>query len=108
LLSCKVTVTYPLLVVTVSATSPAVHVNGTAEELTNLGVAVAGVGPGRSLAAKVRAIEGDVAANDTAGACDMLGDFINEVNAQTNKKISTAQAASFITQARDIQTALGC
>ena len=49
-----------------------------------------------------------VAANDTADACDMLGDFINEVNAQTSKKISTAQAASFISQAQDIEAALGC
>jgi virginiamycin B lyase len=108
LLSCKATVTYALLVVTDSATSAAVHVKGAAEELTDLGVAVAGVGPGRSLTAKVTAIEGYVAANDTANACDALGAFVNEVNAQTGKKISTAQAASFILQAQDIEAALGC
>jgi hypothetical protein len=108
LLSCTVTVTYPLIVVTVSAATPAVHVKGAAEELTDLGVAVAGVGPGRSLAAKVTAIEGYVAANDTADACATLGAFVNEVNAQTGKKISTAQAASFISQAQDIEAALGC
>jgi streptogramin lyase len=107
LLSCKATVTYALLVVTDSATSAAVHVKGAAEELTDLGVAVAGVGPGRSLTAKVTAIEGYVAANDTANACDALGAFVNEVNAQTGKKISTAQAASFILLAKDIEAALG-
>jgi hypothetical protein len=108
LLSCTVTVTYQLIVVTVSATSPALQVKGAAEELTDLGVAVAGVGPGRSLAAKVTAIEGYVAANDTAHACDALGAFVSEVNAQTGKKISTAQAASFILQAQDVEAALGC
>jgi hypothetical protein len=108
LLLCTVTVTYQLIVVTVSATTPAVHVKGAAEELTDLGVAVAGVGPGRSLAAKVTAIEGYVAANDTADACATLGAFIHEVDAQAVKKISTAQAASFISQAQDIEAALGC
>jgi hypothetical protein len=33
---------------------------------------------------------------------------VSEVNAQTGKKISTAQAASFITQAQNIEAALGC
>ena len=108
LLSCKATVTYTLLAVTVSATSATVHVKGAAEELTDLAVAVAGVGPGRSLTAKVAAIEGYIAANDTAAACATLRDFINEVNAQTGKKISTAQAASFIAQAQDIEAALDC
>ena len=108
LLSCEVTVTYPLLSVTVSATSATVQVKGAAEQLTELGAAVAGVGPGKSLADKVSAIEGYVAANDTADACATLGAFISEVNAQTGKKISTAQAASFIMQAQDIEAALDC
>jgi len=107
-LSCTVTVTYPLLVVTVSATSAAVHVTGAAEQLTDLGAAVAGVGPGHSLAAKVAAIEGYVAANDTLNACATLGAFISEVNAQTGKKITTAQAASVTARAQDIEAALGC
>ena len=93
-LSCKATVTYPLLVVTASATSTAVQVKGAAEQLADLAAAVAGVGPGRSLAGKVRAIQDYVAANDSAHACDALHAFVNEVNAQTGKKISTAQAAS--------------
>ena len=38
----------------------------------------------------------------------MLGDFIDEVNAQTGKKISTALAASLISQAHSIEAALGC
>jgi streptogramin lyase len=107
-LSCKATVTYPLLVVTASATSTAVHVKGAAEQLGDLADAVVGVGPGGSLAAKVNAIQGYVAADDTADACAALGAFINEVNAQTGKKISSAQASSLITQAHNIEAALDC
>ena len=61
-LSCKATVTYPLLVVTASATSTAVPVKGAAEQLGDLADAVVGVGPGGSLAGKVSAIQGYVAA----------------------------------------------
>jgi streptogramin lyase len=107
-LSCKATVTYPLLVVTASATSAAVHVKGAAEQLDDLADAVVGVGPGGSLAGKVSAIQGYVAANDTADACAGLGAFINEVDAQTGKKISSAQASSLVTQAHNIEAALGC
>ena len=67
-----------------------------------------GVGPGHSLAGKVSAIQGYVAANDTADACAALGAFINEVNAQTGKKISSAQASSLLARAEDIETALSC
>ena len=84
-LSCTVTVTYPLLVVTVSATSAQVTVEGAAAQLTDLGAAVGGVGPGRSLAGKAAAIAGYVAANDTVDACASLDPFVSEVNAQTGK-----------------------
>jgi streptogramin lyase len=107
-LSCTVKATYPLLVVTVSATSAAVLVKGAAEELDGLADAVAGAGPGKSLTAKVTAIEYYLAANDTANACTTLNDLIDEVNAQTGKKLGTALAASLITQANDIEAALGC
>ena len=40
------------------------------------------------------------------GRVRLLSDFIAEVNAQTGKKISTAQAASFIAQAQDVEAAL--
>jgi streptogramin lyase len=108
LLSCRVTVTYTLFPVTVSATSTAVHVATAAEQLDDLAAAVVGVGPGKSLAAKVRAIKEGLAADDTAGACDTLGDFLNEVHAQAGKKITAAVAASLTSQAHDIQAALGC
>ena len=107
-LSCQATVTYTLFPVTVSATSAGVDVKGAAEQLDDLADAVAGVGPGKSLAAKVAAIEDALGANDTAEACATLNAFINEVDAQTGKKISTAVAASLIAQANGIRAALGC
>jgi streptogramin lyase len=108
-LSCTVTVTYPLLVVTVSATSAAMPVKGAAELLTDLAAAVAGVGAGHSLAGKVAAIERRVSANDTVHACVLLHAFILEVKAQhIFRKISRAQAAALIGQARDIKAALAC
>ena len=59
-------------------------------------------------ATEVSAIQGYVAANDTAEACTALGAFINEVDAQTGKKISSAQASSLVTQAHNIEAALDC
>jgi hypothetical protein len=82
--------------------------NSVQTQLQNLLVAVTGVGPGTSLADKVSQIEAYVAANDMADACQALTAFINEVKAQTGKKITAVQAASFIAQATSIQSALGC
>ena len=86
LLSCRATVTYTLFPTTVAATSAAITVKGAAEQLDELAAAVEGVGPGNSLAAKVRAAQGYLAANDTANACATLDDLINEVNAQSRKE----------------------
>jgi virginiamycin B lyase len=107
-LSCRATVTYTLFPVTVSATSVGIDVKGAAEQLDDLAGAVAGVGPGKSLAAKVSAIENAFAADDTAVACATLNAFINEVDAQAGKKISTTVAASLAAQANGIGAALGC
>jgi hypothetical protein len=50
----------------------------------------------------------DVSADQTAAACGSLGAFENEVEAQTGKKLSGAQAAALIEQAQNIQSTLGC
>jgi hypothetical protein len=73
-----------------------------------LGGAVAGVGPGKSLGQKVAAIDGYIAAGDQPDACSALDAFASEVDAQTNKKISVAQASSFMTLATAIEADLGC
>jgi virginiamycin B lyase len=107
-LSCEVTATYALIAVTVSAKSAGLTVKGAAEQLSELGAAVAGVGPGKSLAGKVAAIEAEVSANDTRPACAGLVAFGNEVRAQTGKKIAPALAASLQERVRGIDAALGC
>ena len=107
-LSCMVTVTYGLLDVTVSATSDSVLVKGAAAELDELAAAVAGVGPGQSLARKVAAITADAASADTAGACAGLVTFGSEVSVQSGKKLEPADAASLLSRAQGIEAALGC
>jgi hypothetical protein len=79
------------------------------ERLTNLLKAVKGVGPGKALTEKVKAIQGDVAANNKAGACTELTGLVSVVKAQKEKKqITKAQAEQFTKEANEIKTALGC
>jgi hypothetical protein len=73
-----------------------------------LHAAVTGVGPGHSLADKVALAKSYFDAGDTADACGTLNGFINEVKAQTGKKITPAQAADFIAQAQAIEALLSC
>jgi hypothetical protein len=49
-----------------------------------------------------------LAGDDTAGACFWMQSFVNLVNAQTGKKISSSQAQQLIDAATDIQTQLDC
>ncbi len=76
--------------------------------LSQLAAASTGVGPGSSLADKVAAIQDAYAAGDLATACGKLAAFVNQVEAQSGKKISTATAASLIEQAQAIRAAIGC
>lgn len=104
-LSCKVTATYALLGVTVSATSDSVQVKSAADLLDELADSVAGVGPGQSLARKVAAIE---ATGDTAEACAELADFSREVSAQAGKKLEADEAAALLDAAGGVEAALDC
>jgi hypothetical protein len=88
----------------VASGSFAVHVEGAVEQLADLGEAVAGVGPGTSLADKVTSIEAYLAVGDNTDACGTLGAFINQVNA--SKKI--ADPGTLIAAATQIETVLGC
>ena len=85
-----------------------VLVKGAAGQLTDLLAQVAGVGPGNSLSAKVQIIQAKVAAGDQASACGALGAFVNEVKAQTGKKISPLQASQLIAVANNIKATFGC
>ena len=53
---------------------------GAADQLSDLGVAVSNVGPGKSLAKKVKDAQVALGANDVPGTCSILGAFISEVS----------------------------
>jgi uncharacterized protein YjiK len=84
-----------------------VHVKGAAEQLVDLFIAVTGVGPGSSFADKVKVLEQVVAAHSTL-VCGGLSALLNEVRAQTGKKVSAAQAAAIVARVSSIRATLGC
>jgi 1-phosphatidylinositol phosphodiesterase len=85
-----------------------VHVKSAAEQVADLEAQVNGIGPGRSLAAKVAAIKAAIDANKTHPACQVLNALANEVTAQTGKTLTPSQAASLLTDVRNLAGTLGC
>jgi hypothetical protein len=85
-----------------------VSVAGPLEELTSLGNAVIGVGPGHSLANKVKNAYAALLENDVTGTCSILTAFTNEVGAQSGNKIVPSVAASLIADAAEIRSVLDC
>jgi alpha,alpha-trehalose phosphorylase len=85
-----------------------VHVKGAAEQLVELHSAVVGVGPGASLARTVRRAQLYLAAGAPAHACRMLDSVIDEVRAQSGKKIPVEVAAGLIADATRIANVIGC
>jgi len=65
-------------------------------------------GTATSFHAKLNASMASLGANDTAGACDSLQDFLNAANAQSQKKLTAQQAADLIAGARKIRSLVGC
>ena len=65
-------------------------------------------GPENSLTTKLQAALAALEAADTATACSCLTAFINECQAQSGKKLTTAQATQLINSANQIKTDLGC
>ncbi len=61
-----------------------------------------------SLDAKLRILLGAAGAGNVTTACNLLGAFINEVQAQSGKAIATAQAIQLIAAANQARAALGC
>ena len=64
--------------------------------------------PGNSLTNKLQNALAAIAAGNTSSACANLDAFISEVNAQSGKKISPADAAYVIDAANRIRSVLGC
>jgi len=70
--------------------------------------AVAGVGPGHSLTAKVERALVLFRAGNTRGSCSTLNAFVNEVNAQTGKKVDLQTAQRLLQDVGALDSALGC
>jgi hypothetical protein len=85
-----------------------VTVNGAGTQLAALHQSVIGVGPGTSLADEISQAQSYLAAGNTAGACNTLTGFTNEVRAQSGKSINTATAQQLTTTAQRIQKVIGC
>jgi hypothetical protein len=79
-----------------------------AQLLNILSSEVQATGPGKSLANKVASAQAYYTASNLQAACESLAGLINEVTAQTGKKISVPAAAIIIADSRDTRTALGC
>jgi hypothetical protein len=78
------------------------------QSLQALLVNVTGVGPGKSLANKVKLAQTYYAVPDLVAACATLTGFVNEVAAQAGKKIAPVKAASFTADAEAVMELMGC
>jgi beta propeller repeat protein len=76
------------------------------QQLQALAAAVQGVGS--SLTDKLSIALQDVQSGDNAAACAELNAFLHEVDAQTGKKITTAQATAMHDSACQIKSQIGC
>lgn len=91
-----------------ASASFAVTVRGAADQLASLRSAVAGTGPGRSLAAQVGAVQAAFAAGNRAAACSALQAFASHVRAQSGKSIPAATAGALLADAARIGAVIGC
>jgi uncharacterized delta-60 repeat protein len=83
-----------------------VHVQGAAEQLHDLALAVSRIGPGTSLSAKVEQAQRRLSAGDLRGVCATLAAFAHEAQAQSGKSIPSIQAGRLITAAQRIRAVL--
>jgi HYR domain-containing protein len=84
-----------------------VHVRGASEQLAALGQAVDGLGPGKSLSAKVSDAEAALDLGDITAARAALAALTNELKAQTGKSIPAGIASSLTAAAERVIDVLG-
>ena len=65
-------------------------------------------GTERSLLAKLKGAQRKLDADHLNGACGSLGAYINEVRAQSGKKLEAAYAEDLIVEATAVRDAVGC
>lgn len=85
-----------------------VHVRGAGEQLEELIAVVRGLGPGTSLADKLRAAHTALDEGDVEGACELVRAFANEVNGQSGKTLTPAEATALLAAANRIRSVLEC
>jgi hypothetical protein len=78
------------------------------QQLSDLIAALNALGPGASLASKVKLVVAFLAATNKPLVCGALGSFVNEINGQSGKKLTPAQAGALTARANTIRAALGC
>lgn len=113
-LSCKVTASYALVQVTVSATSGEVTVKGAAEQLEDLMSLVAGSTDLKEhtrhkLVKELDKADKALAKGDIEKACHRLGKFVKKVeHLKTPRQISVGEQERLIADATRIRSVLGC
>jgi hypothetical protein len=65
-------------------------------------------GTANSLIVKLKNAAAAINANDVAGACSAVTDFINETHFQSRKKLTVTQANKLLRKAEQIEETLGC
>ena len=101
--SATIGVEAPFVTISYKAAAPAI---------TDLRELVAGLGIHHGIAnaldSKLRAALAALEADDTAGACDSMQAFLNQVRAQRGKKLTVAQALQLTAAANEIRAILDC
>lgn len=78
------------------------------ERLAELFDTVVDVGPGGSFADKIEQAQAYLAVPDIESACGVLKAFVNQVSAQTGKRLTAEQGMELIADAQEILDAIGC
>jgi len=86
-------------------TTPPPSIEHLIQEVTDAGLAH---GTANSLLAKLNNAQRKVAAGNVAAACGSLGAYINEVQAQSGKKLETEYADALVLEATAVRESLGC
>jgi hypothetical protein len=74
--------------------------------INNFNLSPAGIA--KSFISQLQAAATGLLANDTSGACTSVNDLIHHLNAQSGKKLTTAQAQQLLASANTLKTSLGC
>ena len=88
------------------ASSPAEQINGLTTAINSFNLPSPGMA--NSLNSHLQAAAAALQANNTDAACGIMGAFINQVNAQSGKNLTTVQAQQLLASANEIRTSIGC